>query len=88
MVTDHKQLVNLKNITDPGSRLVHWQEHLEGLEFEVIYKKGILNGNADGLSRMFLTKVVTDDEKLVFTTELQRKNDYGNIKFKAKIFNH
>ena len=69
VVTDHKPLVYLKNITDPGSRLVHWQEHLEGLEFEVIYKKGILNGNADALSRMFLTTVVSDEEKLEIIKE-------------------
>jgi hypothetical protein len=40
------------NIKDPGSRLLRWRIKLEEYDYEVIYKKGALNTNADALSRI------------------------------------
>lgn len=51
IVTDHKPLTWLFSIKDPGSRLVRWRLKLEEYEYEVIYKAGKNNTNADALSR-------------------------------------
>lgn len=50
--TDHKPLVWLRQKNDLNRRLLHWKLALEELEFEIKYKKGTLNTNADALSRI------------------------------------
>lgn len=52
IVTDHKPLTWLFSIKDPGSRLVRWRLKLEEFEYEVVYKAGKNNTNADALSRL------------------------------------
>lgn len=51
IVTDHKPLIWLFNVKDPGSRLVRWRLKLEEYDYEIVYKQGRLNSNADTLSR-------------------------------------
>ncbi|KAM0729433.1 Retrovirus-related Pol polyprotein from transposon 297 [Formica fusca] len=51
IVTDHKSLVWLFNVTDPGSRLIRWRLKLEEYDYEIIHKAGTANRNADALSR-------------------------------------
>ncbi|XP_049866081.1 uncharacterized protein LOC126366827 [Pectinophora gossypiella] len=51
IVTDHRPLVWLFNDKDPGSRLIRWRLKLEEYDYEIIYKQGKLNCNADALSR-------------------------------------
>lgn len=52
IVTDHKPLQWLFNLKEPSSKLVRWRLKLEEFDYKVEYKKGILNGNADALSRV------------------------------------
>jgi hypothetical protein len=52
IASDHKPLVWIMNIKDPGSRLLRWRIKLEEYDYEIVYKKGALNTNADALSRM------------------------------------
>jgi hypothetical protein len=40
------------NVKDPGSRLLRWRIKLEEYDYEVVYRKGALNTNADALSRI------------------------------------
>jgi hypothetical protein len=40
------------NIKDPGSRLLRWRMKLEEYDYEIVYKRGALNTNADALSRI------------------------------------
>jgi hypothetical protein len=40
------------NVKDPGSRLLRWRIKLEEYDYEIVYKKGALNTNADALSRI------------------------------------
>jgi hypothetical protein len=70
-VTDHKPLTWIMNVKDPGSRLLRWWIKLEEYDYEVGYKKGALNTNADALSRIgSLTAVKgTPAEKLVRITD-------------------
>jgi hypothetical protein len=51
VVTDHKPLTWIMNVKDPGSRLLRWRTKLEEYDYEVVYRKGALNTNADALSR-------------------------------------
>ena len=52
VVTDPKPLTWIMNVKDPGSRLLRWRIKLEEYDYEVIYRKGALNRNADALSRI------------------------------------
>lgn len=61
IITDHKPLVWLFNVKDPGSRLIRWRLKLEEYDYEIVYKKGKLNANADALSR-FPVNVLQDNE--------------------------
>ena len=52
IVSDHKPLVWIMNVKDPGSRLMRWRIQLAEHDFEIVHKSGVLNTNADALSRM------------------------------------
>lgn len=56
--TDHMPLTWLFNVKDPGSRLIRWRIKLAEYQYEVIYKTGKSNTNADALSRIMEVKVV------------------------------
>lgn len=49
--TDHCPLTWLQTMSAKNGRLLRWSLALQQYSFEVRYKKGKLNGNADGLSR-------------------------------------
>jgi len=51
LLTDHKPLVWLNNVKDPTSRLIRWRLKLAEYEYEIRYKAGKTNVNADALSR-------------------------------------
>lgn len=50
--TDHKALIWLRQKKDLNRKLLHMKLELEEYEFDVTYKKGTLNRNADALSRI------------------------------------
>lgn len=52
IVTDHQPLQWLMNLKEPNSRLVRWRLKLEEFDYQIIYKKGKKNTNADALSRI------------------------------------
>lgn len=52
IVTDHKPLTWIMNLKEPNSKLVRWRLKLEEFDYEVVYKKGKWNTNADALSRV------------------------------------
>jgi transposase InsO family protein len=60
VASDHKPLLWIMNIKDPGSRLLRWRIKLEEYDYEIVYKKGALNTNADALSR--ISGLVLEDE--------------------------
>lgn len=51
VITDHKPLEWLYKNKDPSSRLMRWRIALEEFEYEIKYKRGTCNQNADALSR-------------------------------------
>ena len=61
--TDHAALHWLLTINDPSGRLMRWRLRLAEFDFEVKYKKGLLNTQADALSRLTTTaETILDDE--------------------------
>lgn len=52
IITDHKPLQWLFSLKDPSSKLLRWRIKLEEFDYQIIYKKGKLNTNADALSRV------------------------------------
>jgi len=62
IVSDHKPLVWIMNIKDPGSRLMRWRIQLAEYDFEIVHKSGSQNTNADALSR--IGRVSTIEEQM------------------------
>lgn len=52
VVSDHKPLVWIMNVKDPGSRLMRWQIQLAEYDYDIVHKSGVKNTNADALSRI------------------------------------
>ena len=56
-MTDQKPLTWVFSVKDPSSRLLRWSLKLEVYDYQVIYKPGIRNTNADASSRITMNKV-------------------------------
>ena len=69
--TDHKSLIWLLNIKEPKSRIARWQIFLSQFDFEIKHKKGKLNANADGLSRLVQINAIQTNQ----ITELQHRDE-------------
>jgi hypothetical protein len=63
IVTDHKPLQWLFNLKEPSSRLVRWRLKLEEFNYNIVYKKGKQNTNADALSRIEIHALENDDDR-------------------------
>ncbi len=50
--SDHNPLVHIKNIKNKSARVTRWKLSLAEYDYEIEYKKGSLNSNADALSRI------------------------------------
>ena len=60
--SDHRPLQWLSSIKEPSSKLFKWKTKLSAYDFEIEYKKGALNTNADALSRIELLNNNSDSE--------------------------
>lgn len=67
IITDHRPLVWLMNVKDPNFRLMRWRLKLLEYDYEIIYKQGNINTNADTLSRIRV-RTIEDD----VTRELEK----------------
>ncbi|KAG5867895.1 hypothetical protein JTB14_021176 [Gonioctena quinquepunctata] len=52
ILSHHRPLQWLFSLKDANSKLVRWRLKLEEFDYEVVYKKGKANTNADALSRV------------------------------------
>jgi hypothetical protein len=69
ILTDHKHLTYLFSISNPSSRLMLFRLKLEEYEYEVIYKPGKSNTNADALSRIYSTNITSTKNQNNLTYE-------------------
>lgn len=66
ILTDHKPLQWLFSLKEPNSKLVRWRLRLEEFDYEICYKKGKKNTNADALSRIEInTRDMTPLQKYI-----------------------
>lgn len=77
IITDHKPLTWLMNCKDPSSRLVRWRLKLLEYDYDIQYKPGKINSNADFLSRpinqIVNTNPTFEDFKLFHQQNLEIK---------------
>lgn len=77
--TDHKPLKGVFNVKDPTSRLVRFHHKLSEFDYNIEYKPGKYNTNADTLSRIPLAE---DDETKghIFSVESQVHSEMNDKK--------
>ncbi|XP_011699787.1 PREDICTED: uncharacterized protein LOC105457055 [Wasmannia auropunctata] len=68
IVTDHKPLIWLFSVNDPGSRLIRWRLKLEEYDYEIIHRAGKGNTNADALSR----NPIPDDNAIISNVNCEK----------------
>jgi hypothetical protein len=76
VTTDHNPLQYLSSLKDPHGRLARWTMLLQEFDFEVKYKAGKLNGNADCLSRCMAVQEDADYEKLLINGIIPVNSEY------------
>ena len=72
------------NVTDPNGRLIRWRPRLSEFDFEIKYKKGKANSQADALSRLLTdgeTVDAIDDEIPCFMAEPADATEDGEEDF-------
>src|SRR5436190_20579113 len=60
LVTDHKPLTWFRNAQDANMRILRWRLKLAEYDYDVVYKAGKTNVNADALSRNPIDLAETD----------------------------
>jgi len=74
IVTGHKPLTWVFNVKDPSLRLLRWRLKLKEFDYQVIYKPGVGNTNADALSRITMTRIsqVAEDNSEISKEERRK----------------
>lgn len=60
--TDHAPLRWVQNLKEPNSKLTRWGLRLQEYDYDIIYKNGKQNSNADALSRIKLNALDSDSD--------------------------
>ena len=68
LVTDHKPLLWFRTCKDGNARVLRWRLKLAEYEYEVVYKAGKANVNADPLSRNPVEITEIEDTAEIFAT--------------------
>jgi len=79
IVTDNKPLTWVFSVKDPSSRLLRWRLRFEEFDYQIIYKPGTKNTNADALSRINTAEVRADDKTNSVPTEAEKGKSYRNL---------
>ena len=62
VITDHNALKFIKNNTKLTGRVARWAIHLSNYDYDIIYKPGAENTNADAISRLENLQVPPEEE--------------------------
>lgn len=92
IITDHKPLTWLFSLKEPNSKLVRWRLKLEEYDYEISYKKGKQNTNADALSRIEIninesTDTNFDSNETVSTVHSAQENLNDGIYISERSIN-
>ena len=63
VITDHQPLKYMFTVENPANRLARWLDRLKNYNFNIEYRKGNTNGNADALSRMVSEDVTVEERE-------------------------
>lgn len=86
--TDHAPLQWLMNIKEPNSRLLRWRLRLEEFEYEIRYKAGKQNTNADALSRIEINNNEEEVDELNMSFHSINTDDINsNLSFPSEELN-
>lgn len=77
IITDHKPLTWIMSLKEPNSKLVRWRLKLEEFDYEIIYKKGKLNTNADALSRIKIDNLTEDNREINMINPTDNCTNHG-----------
>lgn len=61
--TDHRPLAWLKTMDEPNSKITRWKLRLSEFDYDVVYKNGKQNSNADALSRIRINALGENDDE-------------------------
>ena len=66
LVTDHRPLTWLKTMPNPSPKFARWQMSLQQYDFDIVYKAGKTNRNADALNRICVnnTNIIYFDSEI------------------------
>lgn len=67
--TDHRPLTYLNSMCNTNMKLMKYKADLSEFDFDIKYKKGCANTNADALSRMFMIECLDEDERRLLVNE-------------------
>ncbi len=83
VITDHSPLSYMYQSTTDSARLQKWRLQLQQYVFEVRYRRGTANGNADGLSRLIRDEATSSQgqqlESIAEEPELNVLLDQGTL---------
>lgn len=77
IITDHRPLTWIMSLKEPNSKLIRWRLKLEEYDYEIIYKKGKLNTNADALSRIKLDNLSVNEHVDINTNSVDNISNHG-----------
>ena len=64
LYTDHQALVSMRSGKVMNRRVHGWALKLQDFSFRIIYRRGVANANADGLSRQALLEDAEDERQI------------------------
>ena len=74
IVTDHKPLNYILNTKEPAGKETRWVLLLQAYDYDVEYKPGKLNNNADALSQREYSNANQSDNNEIFLFSLNNHN--------------
>jgi len=74
------------SLKDPNSKLIRWKIKLEEFNFEIRYKQGKLNANADALSRIKPSFMLIDTQENIFSKDVNLVHCISDDKMLKKGF--
>lgn len=78
VITDHRALVYLQTITNKNTRLLKWSLELSLYDYEISYRKGEENVEADCLSRNPLAYTGEEQSSFMKVVNLLGRREYAN----------